>query len=256
MPEPAKITALVITYNEQDNISRTLESIAWVDRIIVIDSGSTDNTLAMIAEYQNATVKQRPFTTFAQQCNFGLAQVDTPWVLSIDADYVFPAGAEQAIRQAISGNDNCAFTADFLYAIQGEVVRGSILPPRRVLYRKEVARYRDDGHGHRVVIDGAVGKLPFRVIHDDRKPLTRWLASQSIYAAQEADKLLAAAPGELGLPDRLRELVILAPLVVFLLVYVLRGGFLSGWRGLYYALQRLYAELLLSLYLIDRRLQL
>jgi glycosyltransferase involved in cell wall biosynthesis len=253
--EPPLVTALVITYNEQDNIARTLDSVAWADRILVVDSGSTDSTLAVVGAYPNATVKCRSFTTFAEQCNFGLSQVTTPWVLSMDADYVFPGGAEHDIRAAMAGKRAAAFAAEFFYAIYGKVVRGSILPPRTLLYRKDAARYVDDGHGHRVVIEGPVARLPFRVVHDDRKPLARWLASQATYAAQEADKLLAATPGNLSLPDRLRKLLVVAPPVVFLLVYVVRGGFLSGWRGLYYALQRFYAELLLCLYLIDRRLR-
>lgn len=253
------ITALVITLNEQENIARTLDSIRWVDRIVVIDSGSTDDTLRILAGYPNATVAHRDFTTFAEQCNFGLDQVISPWVLSIDADYVFAPGAQQAMQQAIegaaAGGGAAGFAAEFHYAIHGKVVRGSILPPRTVLYRRESAHYEDDGHSHRVCIKGDVKMLPFRITHDDRKPLKRLLASQSSYATQEADKLLATPVTALSVPDRLRRLYLVAPLLVFLLVYIFRGGFLSGWHGLYYALQRFYAEFLLSLELIDRRLR-
>ena len=84
------LTAMVITYNEEENIARTLESIRWVDQILVIDSGSTDKTLEIISRYPQARIVTRTFTTFAEQCNFGLGHVDTEWVLSIDADYIFP----------------------------------------------------------------------------------------------------------------------------------------------------------------------
>jgi hypothetical protein len=199
-------------------------------------------------------VMQREFKDFADQCNFGLGEVETPWVLSIDADYVFPAGSGADIDNAVNGTDG-AHVAEFDYCISGEPVRGSILPPRTVLYRAEGTSYVNDGHGHRVVTTGPLATLPFRIRHDDRKPLSRWLQSQITYARQEADKIISCPNTELGRNDRIREAIVLAPPLVFLLVYVLRGGFLSGWRGLFYALQRFTAEVLLSLFLIDAKLE-
>ena len=82
-----EITPLLITYNEAANIGRTLEKLTWASRIVVIDSGSTDKTLEIVRKYPQAEIIQRPFDDFAAQCNFGLAQVKTEWVLSLDADY-------------------------------------------------------------------------------------------------------------------------------------------------------------------------
>ncbi len=249
------ICAMVITHNEQDNIGRTLESIAWVDSILIIDSGSTDATLEIVALYPQAKVVHRDFTTFAEQCNFGLEHVDTQWVLSMDADYIFPAEAREALISTAASGKADAYQAEFFYAIHGKVVKGSILPPRTVLYRRELARYEDDGHGHRVQICGRIDRLPLRVIHDDRKPLSRWATSQIKYAAQEADKLLATPAHALLIQDRLRRLGIVAPFIVFVLVYFVRGGFLSGWQGFYYALQRTTFEILLSLSLLERKIR-
>jgi glycosyltransferase involved in cell wall biosynthesis len=246
---------MVITHNEQDNIGRTLESISWADDILVVDSGSTDDTLEIVAQYPQARVVHRDFTTFAEQCNFGLEQIDSPWVLSMDADYSFPAEARDAVISASTSGEADAYQAEFFYAIHGKVVKGSILPPRTVLYRRDLARYEDDGHGHRVQVSGRIDRLPFRIIHDDRKPLGRWATSQIKYAAQEADKLLATPAHNLSKQDRLRRLGIVAPLVVFILVYFVRGGILSGWQGFYYALQRSTFEMLLSLSLLERKIR-
>ena len=140
----------------------------------------------------------------------------------------------------------------FDYCIAGIPVWGSILPPRTVLYKAASATYVDDGHGHQLVNTADPGRLEFRVQHDDRKPLSRWLVAQVQYAAKEAKKIRSARFSELGINDRIRKLLFIAPIAVFLLVYVIRGGFMSGWRGLFYALQRFTAELLLSLFLIER----
>lgn len=249
-----QLTVMVITFNEEANIGRTLGSLRWAPSILVIDSYSTDSTLDIVQAYPNTRVLQRRFQNFADQCNFGLGEVTTPWVLSIDADYVFPQESQQAIEAAIQG-DAAAYRAMFRYCIYGRPVRGSILPPRIVLYRKARAHYVNDGHGHRVVVEGSVESLPFSIHHDDRKPLSRWLQAQINYARQEADKISSSPGAALGRNDRVRKAVVLAPPLVFLLVYILHGGFLSGWRGLFYALQRLTAELLLSVFLIDMRLQ-
>ena len=82
-----QITPLVLTYNEAPNIPRTIKKLLWAKRIVVIDSGSTDETLSLLRNYPQVEVIQHPFTDFATQCNFGLTQVHTTWVLSLDADY-------------------------------------------------------------------------------------------------------------------------------------------------------------------------
>jgi hypothetical protein len=124
-----------------------------------------------------------------------------------------------------------------------------------VLYRTANARYENDGHGHRVAAQGTVKTLPFRIRHDDRKPLSRWLQSQVTYARQEAEKIALTPSVQLNRNDRIRKAIVLAPPLVFLQVYIVRGGFISGWRGLFYALQRFTAEILLSLFLTDAKLK-
>lgn len=248
---PSEVTVLVITYNEEANIARTLDRVSFAGRIVVVDSGSTDATLQIIEAHPRAEVFHRAFTTFADQCNFGLEQVESEWVLSLDADYVLPADAVNSIGAALASG-SAYHEAAFDYCIEGRPVWGSILPPRIVLFRSSGARYVDDGHGHRLEFDAVPQRLPFRIRHDDRKSLKRWLKSQVRYAEIEADKLNQVPFSTLGLNDRLRKLLFIAPPTVFVLVYVFRGGFLSGWRGLFYALQRFTAELLLCLYTIER----
>ena len=131
-------------------------------------------------------------------------------------------------------------------------MRGSVLPARTVLFRVAGSHYFNDGHTQRLEEAGRCEVLPLTIAHDDRKPLSRWLQSQVRYAGLEVEKLDSAAYSEIGWSDRTRKLLVLAPTLVFILVYFVRGGFLSGWRGLFYALQRFTAELLLSLFLIER----
>src|SRR5207248_10445891 len=83
------VTVLVLTYNEKENIGRSIAALSWAESILIIDSGSADGTLELArASHSNVNVLQRQFDSFAGQCNFGLSQITTEWVLSLDADYV------------------------------------------------------------------------------------------------------------------------------------------------------------------------
>jgi len=249
------LTALLITWNEAANLERTLAGLHWVPRILVIDSGSTDATLALLACHQQVEVLHRRFDSFAAQCNYGLEQVQSPWVLSLDADYVvpeelpwaLPSLLDRAERERIDG-----FSLPFTYCIDGHPLRGTLLPPRTCLYRTRCGRYRNEGHGHRLELPGRVERLPWSIRHDDRKPLERWLASQQRYLAEEAANLLATPSARLSAVDRLRKHTPLAPAAALFFCLVVRGGLLDGRAGLTYALQRTYAELLLLLHLREQ----
>jgi glycosyltransferase involved in cell wall biosynthesis len=255
-PEAAgrPLTALILTYNEEDNIGRTLDHLRWLDSILVIDSGSSDATLSILANHAAVRVLHRRFDSFADQCNFGLDQIATPWVLSLDADYLIPPSLAREIQTVISdaGNTEVAgFAIPFRYCIAGRPLRSGLLPPRISLYRHGLGRYRNDGHGHRIALSGPIKRLRQPIFHDDRKPLQRWLASQGTYLAIEAAKLRATPSHQLSLADRLRKHTPLAPYAALLFCLLWKGGVLEGWRGWAYAQQRMYAELLLHLMLLE-----
>jgi glycosyltransferase involved in cell wall biosynthesis len=249
------LTALLITWNETANIARTLAALAWVPEILVIDSGSTDGTLAILASHPQVRVVHRRFDSFADQCNFGLDQIGTEWVLSLDADYGVPAELARALPALLARGDQedlAGYRLPFRYCIDGAPLRGTLLPPRTCLYRTRRGRYRNEGHSHRVQLQGRVASLPWAILHDDRKPLERWLDSQRRYLAQEAANLLATPSDQLSRIDRLRKHTPLAPWAALVFCLLIRGGLLDGRPGLTYALQRTYAELLLLLFLREQ----
>jgi glycosyltransferase involved in cell wall biosynthesis len=246
-----QITPLILTYNEAANIDRTLQHLTWAKQIIAIDSFSDDETLEILSKYPQVQVFQRKFDSFASQCNFGLEQVNSEWVLSLDADYVLTNQLIQEIQslQTISKID--AYSSRFKYCVFGKPLRGTLLPPRTVLYRRNTATYHNDGHAHRVKIDGEISLLTEYIHHDDRKSLSRWLRSQDRYMQIESKKILFTPDRELGLGDRIRKAKYIAPFIILIYCLILKGGILDGWRGWYYAFQRMLAEMLLSIYLIE-----
>lgn len=249
-----QLTVMILTFNEESNVARTLDAIKWAGQILIVDSGSTDATLDIVARCPHARVVTRKFDSFAEQCNFGLTEVRTAWVLSLDADYELTPAIAAEIRALAPGLEVSGYRAGFIYRMCGRPLRAALYPPRTVLYRPERARYRNEGHGHRVVIDGEVRHLRGSIYHDDRKPLTRWLASQQDYAHREADYLLSTPRAELKRTDRIRLMGWPAPILVFLYTLFWMRCILDGWSGWLYVLQRSLAEIMIAIEVVDRRL--
>jgi glycosyltransferase involved in cell wall biosynthesis len=250
-----QITPLILTYNEAPNIERSLKQLAWAKDIVIVDSFSTDATFQLAQQFSNVRLFQRIFDSHALQWSFGLeeTEIKTPWVLALDADYIL---TDEVIRELGSLNPPSAtngFSAQFVYCLQGKPLRSGIYPPVTVLYRREYARYEQDGHTQRVRIDGAIGNLRSPVLHDDRKPLGDWLKAQAWYAELEAEKLFASNTAGLKFADRMRQWIVVAPPVMLFYCLIVRGGLLDGWFGLQYAFERTIAETMLSLHLVNRR---
>jgi glycosyltransferase involved in cell wall biosynthesis len=252
-----RITPLVLTYNEEANIRRLLESLAWAKRVVVVDSESADGTRKIAAEFANTDFVVRSFDELARQWNFALAEtgIESEWILALDADYVLPSAFVDELGRLDPAADIDGYRARFRYCIEGVPLRGTLYPPVTVLFRGARARFAQDGHAHRVKLPGRIENLATPLLHDDRKPLERWFSSQVKYMKLEAAKLRAMRFAELGWTDRTRKLMVVAPIAAFFYCLFVKGNLLDGRRGLMYALQRATAEAILSIYLIEAALR-
>ncbi|MBE9209059.1 glycosyltransferase family 2 protein [Nostoc sp. LEGE 06077] len=246
-----EITPLILTYSEAPNIARTLQKLNWATAIVVIDSYSTDATLEILGSYPQVQIFQRKFDSFAGQCNYGLTKISSQWVLSLDADYILTDELIREIQALQVDSDVNSYSVRFKYCVFGKPLRGTLLPPRKVLYKREKAIYQNDGHAHRVWVDGKSAMLSAYIHHDDQKPLSRWLWAQDRYMVIEVNKLLETPIQELSWSDRIRKQKILAPFIILFYCLILKGGILDGWEGWYYAFQRVLAEILLATRLIE-----
>ncbi|MBE9175016.1 glycosyltransferase family 2 protein [Synechocystis salina LEGE 06155] len=244
-------TPLILTYNEAPNIERTLQKLRWAKRIVIIDSFSDDETREIAISYPQVEVFQRKFNTHANQWNFGLEQIQSEWVLSLDADYVLTDALIRELKILSASPKIDGYFITFKYCVFGKPLRGTILPPRQALFRKGRSHYIDDGHTQLLVVQGQSASLSNPIHHDDRKPLSRWLWAQDRYMVLEVKKLQETPLSELGWGDKVRKQKILAPFIIFVYCLIIKGGIFDGWRGWYYALQRMFAETLLSLRLME-----
>ena len=245
------ITPVVLTRDEEPNIGRTLAQLAWAREVVVVDSFSTDRTLEIARQFPNVRELQREFDTLAGQSNFGIAAATTDWVMLLDADYFVPDAFAEELRELNPAAQ--AYVAGFRYAVHGKPLRASLYPPRVVLLHRKFASVWQDGHAHRVRVDGETGTLRATIVHDDRKSFARFVERQRKYMRQEAEKLRTADPKTLNLAAKLRKLIVVAPVAVVIHTLFVRGVILDGWPGLVYTFERLTAELILSRELLSAR---
>lgn len=249
------ITPLILTYNEAPNIARCLGKLTWAKRIVVVDSFSTDETLNILRQYPSVEIFQRPFDHFSDQCNYGLQKITTEWVLSLDADYVLSDGLIEELKTIPRDSICSGYQVSFKYCIDGQPLKGTLLPARTALYRRSQAIYHRDGHAHKVTINGEVGSLKSFIYHDDRKSFSRWYQNQKKYVILETEKLLKTSFQDLSFNDKVRRMVVFAPSLVLLCCFFVKGLILDGPKGWFYVYQRWLAEQLLSLELLRRLLK-
>lgn len=253
------ITPVVLTANEEANIGRCLSGLMWAERVIVLDSGSVDKTLEIAQGFPNVSVYTRAFDCHANQWNFGISKTDisTAWILALDADYVANREFVDELLRLVSYNSVDCVKVRFSYAVFGRILRCGIYPPVIAAFRTGQFCYEQDGHTQRLRVGGSrVGELTARLVHDDRKSLSCWFKAQVRYAELEALREYARCGGVAGIiKQAIRSSLVLSSPAVFFYVYILRGGILDGRYGLYYALQRAFAEVIRALVMLDRALR-
>ncbi len=247
-----EITPVILTFNEAANIGRTLACLHWAPRVVVLDSGSSDQTESIARAYANVEWQVRAFDNHAAQCNFVLDQLrgSAPWVLFIDADYQMPESSAAEIALLTPGSEVSGFEVQFTYCVDGRPLSGALYPKRTVLFRPERGVFVQEGHTQRLKLDGLIRPLQERFLHDDRKQVARFFANQRKYAVLEAQWLWSRSYAQLRWSDRVRHLLIVAPWLVPAVALFWRGGLLDGRRGLRYAAERAVAESLVSLELL------
>jgi glycosyltransferase involved in cell wall biosynthesis len=248
------ITPVLLTHDEEQNIGRTLSRLGWAKDIVVVDSGSTDGTLAILAAWPNVRVFKRRFDTHAKQWRYAVeeTQIATDWILRLDADYQVSDALVSEFAQLDPNAPVSAYCIGFDYAIFSQKIRSSLYPANTILLRKHKFCVRERGHTEAWDVTGTIGTLSSRILHDDWKPTCQWLIGQTRYMQRELEWLRLR---KAGLVRWLRLRPPLMPIVAFIYCLFGKGLIMSGRAGVFYALQRMVAEAILSLMVLEAKLR-
>lgn len=224
MNNPA-ISAVIITHNEENNISRCLASLTGLDEIIVVDSGSDDKTIE-IAKNHGAKVIHQEWLGFGPQKKFAVSQAKYNWVLSIDADEYLTDNLRSSLLNADLTDSKTAYSINRRSFFLGKEVKHSGWSPDWVirLFNRNEANFTDDLVHERVSGFFAVHKLDGLMYHNT-------------YTSPEDVKLKTEKYGLLGQMSRKKKKIrYLSATWAFLRTFVLKFGFLDGLTGFRIAL--------------------
>jgi len=237
------ISCFIIARNEADRIAHTIHSVkGWVDEIIVIDSGSTDDTVA-VCEALGARVLYNLWPGYGLQKRFGEEQCRNDWLLNLDADEVVTPALAAEIAVAFAGGP--PQVAGFYLKVRDLLPGEKKLAPFAHtntclrLYDKRFARFSDSPvHDSVIVREGETRILQQPVLHRSFRSLSHMLGKINSYSTAQAKDLQKKG---MTLPY-LRLLVELP--FGFLKMYLLRGYVLRGWRGIVYSSVYAYGRFL------------
>ncbi len=230
-----KITAIIPTFNEEANIQNALDAVRFADEIIVIDSFSTDATLAIVKK-NNAVLLQRKFDNFSSQKNFAISKASHNWIFLLDADESIGKKLEEEILKTVNSND-LDYAAFYIY-------RNFFFKDKRLyfsgwrrdkvirLFRKDTSEYKGKVH-EEIYTKKKIGFLSEKIQHYSYRSHHQYKNKLKVYSKLQAEELLEK--GILVTPYHL----MLKPLVRFLIQYFIKFGFLDGKEG--FIISRLHA---------------
>jgi glycosyltransferase involved in cell wall biosynthesis len=253
------LSVIILTHNEGANIGPCLACLGWTDDIILLDSGSTDNTVELARRTRaDIRVFDHPFQDFGDQRNWALdhTQPKHEWILFVDADERISPACAAAIRAAVQDPaDKAGFYLTCRNFFMDRWIKHCTLYPSWQLrmLRKGAVRFRKEGHGQREVTDQPLGYVREPYDHYGfSKGLDHWKARHEVYAANEAELIFRLRAEPLALRDilskdpvirrrclkRLAARTPFRPFMRFFYIYVWRRGYLDGRPGLVFSMLR------------------
>src|SRR5688572_17535263 len=225
-----KLSALIITYNEEIHMSELLTDLSFADEIIVVDSCSTDRTREIAISFPKVKFIEHPFENYAAQRNFAIEQAKNDWILFMDADERLTPEFKQEVIDTVSKNpQHSAYLVYRIFMFQNEVLRFSGRQTDKIfrLFNKQKARYNEERLVHeKLNVEGNVGKMKHKIIHYS-------YADYHIYKRKMVSygKLKALEDQKKGLKPNPFHFYI-KPAYNFLYLYLIRLGILDGKKGI------------------------
>ena len=227
-----KISAIVVCFNEEENIGRCLSSLTWCDEIVVVDSFSTDRTAEICRQYTDKVI-QRPWPGYREQKAFAHSQATKEWVFLVDADEQVAPELRAEIHTALNlyGDRFAAFSVPRLVHYLGRWWRrGGWYPDYDIrIFRRDLARWGGSDPHERILVDGKVRRLAHPLYHYSYRDIADHWRRINRFTTISSTELRAEGKRWRWIDNLLR------PPFRFFRSYVLKRGFLEGFPGIFVA---------------------
>ena len=225
------LTGIVLTHNEEKNITRCLESLKFCDTLLVVDDNSTDKTV-QLAKKSGATVVSHPLDDdYTAQRNWALSQIKTSWVLFVDADEVVSVKLGEEIKSAVKNIEFKGFLIPRIDYMWGRKLKHGDVGGVKLLRLARRGAGQWHGRVHEIWnIEGSVGALKNSIYHYPHNDLGDFLKHVNSYSSIKAQEFF-----EQGRRTNILEIV-LGPVARFIYLYLFKLGFLDGTPGFIHAM--------------------
>jgi glycosyltransferase involved in cell wall biosynthesis len=219
------VTVVIAARNEADNIAACVESVGWAKEILVVEDGSSDDTVSR-AQNAGATAIQNSFTTIGMQRNAAIERADNEWILVVDADErASPELGREVERVVIAPRFDAYRVPRRNFFLGGEVRHGGWESDRPIRLFRSSIRYNASRVHEHVEVKGEPGDLDTPLTHEPYRTLESWFEKLGRYSEWWAQDRL-----ERGKRAGMASVVFRPPLR-FLTMFILRGGWMDGARG-------------------------
>ena len=231
----ASISAVILTKNEERNIKRCLESLKWVDEIVLVDGFSTDKTVEIAKSYGAKIVEHKFEGDFGFERNIGNDNATSDWILALDADEAIPDKARKEIEYILeNGSEHNAYNVPRLqYFLNKPLLHGGRYHSIVNFFRKDKVKFEGKVH-HLVHVDGKTGELNEPIEHYPFHSISEYLQKHDRYTNYEAEEMF-----ELYKDSKMGEVKYnlgIRPVKLFLKSYFKKKGYKDGMLGLVFCI--------------------
>lgn len=241
-----KISVFIIAYNEEKIIARCLEKLYWADEVIVVDSGSTDNTIAICKEF-NAKVIFNQFENFGKQKQFALSQTTNDWVLSLDADEVLTDALINEIKNHSFSNEINGYLIPRTHIFLGKIFKygNENKKPILRLFNKSHGRFLEQIIHETIEVNGRIGTFRNEMFHFTVFDISTAIQKQIKYALLSGEFLNVKNKK----PSKIRTIIKFP--YEFVRSYFIQLNFLNGYQGFVWSLLAAFSSFVKYAKLID-----